>query len=70
LYLRALYRLLVAGHIGHGDIGQGMHIGQNGSRESGQVPAALVFIPNDILRDERRGYDMKQERNEVKYVKI
>jgi hypothetical protein len=37
---------------GQGDIGQGMHIGQNGSRESGQVPAAFVFIPNDILRDE------------------
>ena len=55
---------------GQGDIGQGMHIGQNGSKESGQVPAAFVFIHNDILRDERHGYDTKQERNEVKYVKI
>lgn len=27
---------------GQGDIGLGMHIGQSGSRESGQVPAAFV----------------------------
>jgi hypothetical protein len=26
---------------GQGDIGQGMHIGQSGNRESGQVPAAF-----------------------------
>jgi hypothetical protein len=27
---------------GQGDTGQGMHIGQSGGRENGQVPAAFV----------------------------
>ena len=39
-------------------------------RASPSCICVIVFIPNGILRDERRGYVTRQERNGMKYVKI
>ena len=50
-----------------------MHIGQAEAEKAGKSQLHLcdcVFIPKGITRDERRGYVMRQERNEMKYVKI
>jgi hypothetical protein len=38
-------------------------------RASPSCICVVVFIPNGILQDERRGYVMRQKRNEMKYVK-
>ena len=38
-------------------------------RASPSCICVVVFIPNGILHDERRGYVMRQKRNEIKYVK-